>query len=277
MDGAALYKEGKLQDAINAQIQAVKAAPAEHAKRLFLFELLVFAGDLERARRQLAPINYNDPEVETALLGYRQLLDAEEARRKVFTEGVPPKFLIKDIPEHVKLRLEALNQLRAGHQAEAAQTLLKATEATPAVKGKLNDKPFDDLRDCDDLLGPIVEVMAKGSYFWVPLETVESIAMNAPRFPRDLIWVPARLDSKQGESGEMFLPALYPGSHAEADDQVKLGRVTDWKAAENGPVLGVGSKLFMAGEDSVGILEWRSLVMDPDPVAPGAAAETADE
>jgi type VI secretion system protein ImpE len=274
MDSAELYKAGKLQDAINAQIQSVKANPAEHAKRLFLFELLVFSGDLERARRQLAPINYTDPEIETALLNYRQLLDAEEARRKVFKDGVPPKFLISIVPEHVNLRLEAINQLRAGHPAEAAKTLAKATEAAPASKGKLNDKPFDELRDCDDILGPVLEVMAKGNYFWVPLETVESIAMNAPRFPRDLVWIPARLDSKQGESGEMFLPAMYHGSHAEADDQIKLGRVTDWRpASDNGPVLGVGSKLFMAGDDTVGILDWRALVMDADPAAAEPAAE----
>jgi len=271
MDSTELYKAGKLQDAVTAQIQLVKSNPADHAKRLFLFELLVFSGDLERAGRQLAPINYNDPETETALLNYRQLLVAEEARRSLFEKGTPPKFLVSVVPEHAKLRLEALNQLREGHPAEASKTLARANEASPVIKGKLNDKPFEEFRDCDDILGSVVEVMAKGNYFWVPLETIESIAMNGPRFPRDLIWIPARLDSRQGESGEMFLPAIYPKSHLEADEQVKLGRVTDWKGAENEPVYGVGSKLYMAGEDAVSILDWRALVMDPDPATDAPA------
>ena len=63
------------------------------------------------------------------------------------------------------------------------------------------------------------------------------MAMNPPRFPRDLLYVPARLELAD-EAGEVFLPALYPGSHEHADDQVRLGRMTDWKALEGGPTLG---------------------------------------
>ena len=258
MSGSELYKAGKLQEAIDAQIKEVKANAADHSRRLFLFELLVFAGDLEKARRQIDAIQYGELELDAAVLTYRKLLDAEEARRRLFRDGVKPQFL-KDPPEHVNLRLEALNRLREKRPAEALETLHRAAEAAPAVQGKLNDKPFAALRDCDDLFGPVLEVLGQGSYFWVPLEQIDTLAMTAPRFPRDLLWMPAHLEVRDGPSGDVFLPAVYPGSYENPDNQIKLGRATDWKSEQNGPVLGVGLRTFLVDEDAVGLLEWREL------------------
>ena len=87
------------------------------------------------------------------------------------------------------------------------------------------------------------------------------MAINPPRFPRDLLWIPAHLEVRDGPSGDAFLPALYPRSHEHPDPQVKLGRVTDWPSAESGPVLGVGARLFLAGDEEISLLEWRQLVM----------------
>src|SRR5579864_9208999 len=172
-----LYKSGKLDEAIAGQLQAVKTTPADHGKRLFLFELLAFAGDLDRARRQIDAVNYGQMELDTAVLNYRKQLDAEEARRRVFREGIMPQFLVPP-PEHLGPRLEAVTRLRANEPAEAAKLLDQANEAAPAVKGLLNGKAFDTLRDADDLFGPVLEVMALGDYYWVPLEQVVSLAMN---------------------------------------------------------------------------------------------------
>ncbi len=159
------------------------------------------------------------------------------------------------------MRLEAVNRLRENHPAEAAETLSRATAAAPPVHGLLNNKPFESLRDCDDLFGTVLEVMSQGKYFWVPLEQIDSLSMNGPKFPRDLIWMPAHLEMREGPAGDVFLPALYPGSHAHEDDQVKLGRMTDWKGAEGGPVLGIGLRTFLVGEDGATLLEWRQLQM----------------
>jgi type VI secretion system protein ImpE len=116
------------------------------------------------------------------------------------------------------------------------------------------------LRDCDDLFGPMLEVMAHGNYFWVPLEHVHSLTMNGPKFPRDLLWIPARLETDDA-TGDVFLPALYPRSHEHADNQVKLGRMTDWNSTEGGPTLGVGSRTFLVDDDAVSLLEWRELTI----------------
>jgi type VI secretion system protein ImpE len=273
MNATELYKAGKLQEAIDAQVKEVKANPADQGRRLFLFELLAFAGDLEKARRQADAVNYTDPQLAAGVLAYKQLLESEQARRDFFKNGTPPKFF-GDQPEHVYWRIEAVNRLRENRPAEALQCLEKAAEATPALSGTLNDKPFDSLRDCDDLLAGVLEVMAKGSYYWVPLEQVEELTVTPPKFPRHLLWAPARLDVQES-SGNIYLPALYPGSHEHPDDQIKLGRLTDWKALENGPVLGVGLRTFLAGEDAVPVLEWRHLTVVAPAAPPAAAAPEA--
>jgi type VI secretion system protein ImpE len=258
MNATELFKANQLSEAIDAQLKEVKANPQDHNRRLFLFELLAFAGDLDRAARQIDAVSYGQMELDVAVLGYRKLLDAEKARRALFSSGQQPEFLL-DPPEHVRQRLEAVNLIRNNQAAEASQVLAKAAEATPAVAGTLNNKPFTLLRDADDLFGGVFEVFAKGKYYWVPLEQVETLAMNAPRFPRDLLWVNARLEMRNGPKGEVYLPALYPGSHENVDAQIKLGRATDWKTLDGGATLGVGLRTFLVDDDPMTLLEWREL------------------
>jgi type VI secretion system protein ImpE len=262
MTASESYKAGKLQEAVAAQIQEVKAAPGDQAKRLFLFELLAFAGDLDRARKQIDALAFDDPALAAAALAYRQLLEAEAARRTVYRDGAAPQLLVP-APDHVGLRVQALQRLRDGRPAEAVELLSKAQDLAPDVSGTFNGKAFDGLRDCDDLLGGVLEVMAKGKYYWVALEQIESLACTAPAWPRDLLWLPGYLSVKDGPDGDVFLPALYANSHDHADDAVKLGRATDWKQAPGGPTLGVGLKMLLCGDDDISILEWRQLEMLP--------------
>jgi type VI secretion system protein ImpE len=258
MNASELFRAGRLREAIDAQVPEVRDNPGDQARRVFLFELLAFAGDLERARRQIDAISYDNPGIDLTVQTYRRMLDAEEARRKLFREGVPPKFL-DEPPAHVGLRLEAAQRLRQGRPAEARELLQQAAATTPTVAGKLNGKPFTSLADYDELFGTVLEVFAHGDYFWVPLEQVDSLLLNAPRFPRDQLWIPARLDLRSGQAGAVFLPAVYPGSHERADDLVKLGRTNDWNEIADGPTLGVGVHTFVLDSNASGLPDWREL------------------
>lgn len=251
------FKAGRLGEAVELQLAAVKADPADHGKRLFLFELAAFAGDRDRARRQIDAVRYDDPELERATEMYRRLVDAEDARRKLFADGVQPSFL-GDPPEDVAWRLDAVRKLIAGKPAEAAAILAGANDKLPPLSGTLNGKPFEGLRDADDLFAGVLEVMARRSYFWVPLAQVESITSNPPRFPRDTVWLPAKLVTTGGESGDVFLPALYPGSSTHPDDAVRLGRATDWDESA-GFARGAGLRTFFVGQDETALLAWRAL------------------
>src|SRR5206468_875211 len=119
-----LFKQGKLQEAIEAQLKQVKDKPADHGQRLFLFELLAFAGDLDRAQRQIDAIQYGELELDAAVLAYRKLLDSERLRRRLFSESLIPKFF-GNPPEHVQWRLEGINRLRENRPSEAAQLFAK--------------------------------------------------------------------------------------------------------------------------------------------------------
>jgi type VI secretion system protein ImpE len=275
MNAGELYKAGRLREAVDAQVQEVKASPADQAKRLFLFELLLYTGALDRAKRQIEAMQFEDNDLQVALLSYRKLIDAEEARRRLFSDGVAPGFF-GEPSEHLRLRLDAVNRLREGHAEEAAEVLARAEAATPPVRGTLNDVAFESLRDADDLLGGVLEVMAQGRYYWVGLDQVVTVAMNPPRFPRDLLFIPAQLELAD-QAGEVFLPALYPGSHDHADDQVRLGRMTDWKSHENGPTLGLGMHVFLRDEDDISLLDWRAFHAHEDEAsATPPGSETAE-
>ena len=161
------------------------------------------------------------------------------------------------------MRLEAVSSLRNKQPAEARE-LLERANATPPIKGDLNNTPFSLLRDADDLFGTVLEVMAQGHYYWVPMEQLETLTIKAPQFPRDLLWLPAHLSLRDGAAGPVFLPALYPGSHEHGDDQVKLGRLTDWKSTDSGPTLGVGLHTYLVDDDGRTLLEWRQLTVAAD-------------
>ena len=263
MNATEMFKAGRLSDAVASQVQEVKSHPADPSRRLFLFELLAFSGELERAAKQLAVLNYEDPAQQNAAARLHAVLDAEAHRRKVFAEGISPEFF-GEPPAHLTLRLEAAGHLRLGRPSEAASLLNEANANLPHVRGRFNGAPFDGFRDADDLFAGVLEVMAQGHYYWVAIEQVVSLAANPPRFPRDTLYFPARLELAE-QSGEVYLPALYPGSHAHADEQVRLGRLTDWTETEGGLVLGAGVHDWLVGKQAVGLLECRELVCDgPD-------------
>jgi type VI secretion system protein ImpE len=255
---AELFRAGRLKEAIDTQVQEVKNNPMDQGKRLFLFELLVFSGELDRARRQIEAVTYEDVQLDMATMQYRKLLDAEQTRHKLRESGPLPRFL-NTPPDHAKLRLEALENLRQKRVAEAKALLEQADDKAPAVQGTLNDKPFTVLRDCDDLFGSVLEAVIQGEYHWVPFEEISTLSVREPKSPRDLIWCPARLQVKAGSTGDIFLPALYPGSHTSTDDAIRLGRATDWVDDDNGPVRGIGARQMLVEDDAVNLVDWREL------------------
>jgi type VI secretion system protein ImpE len=251
------FSAGRLQEAIDAQLQEVKAAPLDAGKRTFLFELLAFAGELDRADKQLQAIGQEGSEQGWAASVYQNLLAAEATRRKVMAGQARPEVFL-DAPAFVSRRWEALSQLAAGQIDPAVAALQESDATAPVVRGVLNDKPVEGLRDADDLLAPILEVMVLRDYVWVPWSQVQELEVQPPTHPRDLLWCPARLVLTDAQQRRCYLPMLYHGSHAAADDAIKLGRLTNWEVPANeGPVRGLGQHLLVAGDVELGLLEVR--------------------
>jgi type VI secretion system protein ImpE len=261
MDAKELLGAGQLSAAIEQLNQELRAHPTDSHRRTFLFELLSFAGDYERAARQLDVIGHQSATAEVGVQVYRNILTAELSRRRLFSDGLRPDFLFEP-PAYTHLHLEAVNRLRERQPAEAKALLDRSQGARLPPKGRLADQPFADFRDADDRLDPFLEVIVHSNYVWLPFEHVSHLRISPPKRLRDLLWIPAILESQFGAVGDVFLPVLYAGSSEHGDDQIRLGRMTDWKAVEEGLALGVGQRLLLIDGAERPMLEVREVTFD---------------
>ena len=263
MKARELYTAGQLQEALEAQNAAVKAAPADIEERSFLCELLCLIGNLDRADAQCETISRMDPSTAPSLNLVRQLIRAEKSRQEVHQEGRAPEFL-GEPPEHLQLLLRARAALREGDEAEAASLAAQAEEKRPAVSGTITtggkSAAFDDLRDLDDLTGGVLEVLTStGRAMWIPMESVRSMEFDAPERPLDLLWRAAAMDVRDGPDGKVYLPAIY-AQIDEMDDSARLGRSTDWLTRADGAlVCGRGQRTLLIGEEAKTLLEIESV------------------
>ncbi len=253
------FHAGDLTAAVAAAVEAVKSAPADRGKRWLLAELLAVAGDTERADKHFDFLmtGTDKPDL-TAMLG-RQLLRAETARREVFGQGRVPEFLTLP-PDHVKLTLEAVVCLREGKTEDAAAKLAEAEAVRPVVSGTFNGTAFSGLRNLDDITAGVFEVFtSNGNYYWVPFESVELMECRAPSRPKDLLWRSCHLIVKDGPDGEVYVPALYPGSHAATDDKLRVGRESSYTATS--PVRGTGLRELLVGDEVRTLMQVEAIVM----------------
>src|SRR5687768_14323225 len=175
-----LLEAGNLKGAIEAALAFVKSNPTNPSARIFLFELSAFAGDWERAKRQLDVIGHQDT---TAMIGskiYEQCVIAENKRADFFSKGTKPEFLAAP-PDYVYGILTANNRVREGNLGEARELLDKVDEQRPAFPCKINGADAEDFRDYNDLTSCILEVIIKDSYSWVPFEQIEKITFAEPK------------------------------------------------------------------------------------------------
>ena len=258
---ASLFHAGRLDDAVAAAQAALRKAPTDINARVLLGELLAFTGNLERADVVLDAASAIDPSTALVVAEFRQLIRADMARRQLFRDGRVPEFLA-DPTETQRLQLAALVAFRAGDLPEAKRQAEAAEAARPRAPGRHADVAFDDIRDADDLLAGSFEVLTTtGKYFWIPGERVQSLEFHAPKRPRDLLWRRASMSVAEGPDGEVYLPAIYAVDEPMSDT-LRLGRETDWRETEGGPVRGIGQRMFIVGEDAVPMLELGAFRFD---------------
>jgi type VI secretion system protein ImpE len=239
MKAQELFQAGKLDEAVQALGAELRDNPADARRRTFLFELLCFAGEYQRAEKQLDVLSSDGRAAEMGTMLYRAALHAERIRQSIFEQ--------KDYPV-------------TGPAPEA-----------PAA-GTLNGAPFTFFSDADPRLGARLEVFAAGDYLWIPFQHISSIELEAPKRLRDLLWSPALVRTgpafKGKELGEVLLPVVSLLSWKHANGQVRLGRATEWEDDGTGSVVPLGQKMFAVDEDEIPILEIRKLEFAAAQAAP---------
>jgi len=228
MTARELFQAGKLEEAVQALSAELRDNPTDAKRRTFLFELLCFAGQYDRAEKQLEVLARDSPASEAGALVYRGAIFAEKTRQEIFARREFPS--VGDVKP---------------------------------VAGVLNGKPFQSLTDADPRIGPRLEVLAAGGYLWLPLAHLASVQVAPPRRLRDLLWLPAMVRAgpamKHRDIGEVLLPVLSPFSWRHADDEVRLGRVTVWELDEEGNEIPFGQKMLLVDGEEFPLLEVRSL------------------
>jgi type VI secretion system protein ImpE len=269
----ALFEAGRLNDAIQDLNQAVKARPADASLRIFLFELLCFQGDLDRAAKQLDVIGSQreDPGFELAVQVYRGLLNAEAARRAVFNGDALPKFIVPP-SSHVERYLMLVKKLKSGSAEEIGHLLDQAEEELPQVAGDRSGQPFSSFRDADDRVAGVLEVFHEGAYLWVPVDQIRRLEITPPKKLRELMWVQAKLELDRQPPGHVFIPTRYTDSHLNEDDNVKLGRLTDWTALHDRMVIGQGQRMFLVDGEQIALLDPSVATITVQPAAGAPAA-----
>jgi type VI secretion system protein ImpE len=230
MTAGQLFQAGKLDQAVQALGAELRDNPGDVQRRTFLFELLCFAGAYDRAEKHLDVLAQGGKDAQLGALLYAGALHAERTRTELFLKKEYPKALEDSL-------------------------------AVP-LTGTINGQAFETFADADPRIGGRLEVFAAGQYMWLPLEHIASIEMEAPKRLRDLLWSRALVRTgpafKGRELGEVLIPALTPLAFQNADDAVRLGRMTVWQESEDGDTP-AGQKLFLVDDEEFPILELRQL------------------
>ena len=244
MNAKQLLQAGELTKALEALQGEIREHPMDLQRRTFLFELLCFNGEYQRAEETLAAISGAGPSSLTGALLYRGALAAEMSRQKFFE-----------------------NREYAGFVRGASR----------GIHGICNGISFHSIADTDPRVGACVETFAHGEYLRIPFEDIVSIAMPAPRRLRDLLWAPAVIRPgpalRSLELGEVLMPALAPFSWKYPDDAVRLGRRTVWETSGDGEEVPFGLKVLMVDSHELPFLELRNLEILEIPPAGSSAPE----
>jgi type VI secretion system protein ImpE len=227
-----LLRAGQLDEAIESLGVELRGNPADTQRRTFLFELLCFAGEHDRAEKQLGVLAGGSREAQMGALLYQAALHAERTRQQMFQSHSYP-----------------------------------ASGAPSAPAGTLNGRAFQSLADADPRIGARLEVFAAGQYLWIPFAHVASVRMSAPKRLRDLLWAPAVVrpgpEFRGLELGEVLIPVVAPLSWQHPDAAVRLGRLSEWMALEDATEAPMGQKLLLVDGEEFPILELRELDITP--------------
>lgn len=258
MESKELIKKGQLGEARAALVNEVKNRPGDPASRTLLFQVLLFCGEWEKANRHLEILAELDPQLSLTVAQYQNLLTCERQREAVCAGQELPSYL-PEPPAYFHQWQAALRGLRDGGDEQAASTMQALVESLPVVSGTINGQDFTGLRNADDTLAHALELFAHDRYVWVPFEDIRELTVNSPQSLIDLMWIPASLTTWGGLSMNGFLPVLYPLSAQQSDEQVRLGRMTDWIPLGAAGYRGVGQQVLLFGENDIPLLEIREM------------------
>lgn len=290
-DAQELIRQGRPRAALAALQMEVRSNPGEVRLRIFLFQLLCLLGQWQRALGQLQVCSELDDSTLAMVATYRDALQCELLREAVFSGRTTP-MVFGPPTEWVAQLIQALRWQAEGRGSAAAALRAQALESAAAGAGRIDGRPFSWLADADSRIGPVLEAVMNGRYFWIPLQNLSRVVIEPPSDLRDLVWAPAHLEFAQGGESVALIPTRYvqTAELAAEDDALLMARRTDWlplqpvqhcaagatdpagragvadpcdSSGDADQFAGLGQRLLITDEGEFGLLEVREILFNP--------------
>jgi type VI secretion system protein ImpE len=253
-----LPEANELEEVLARLKQAVREKPEDAGLRLRLFELFSVEGEWERAGSQLETAARIDRAHQPAASWFRMALASEPLRRDIFTGRRTP--LVFGEPEEWMGWMVGALQAGARGDTQGAQSLRRrALETAAEIPARINDEEVSWVIDADPRLGPILEVIIGGAYYWMPMTRVERVQVMPSGKLSDRVWVSAYF--RWVNQGELYglIPTRYACSERSEDAAVRLATVTDWVEGEGNAIVGLGHRQFGSDHGDFPLLSTKTI------------------
>lgn len=258
-----------LQDEVS-RLQVLIRGDASNAKlRIHLFQLLCVLGNWQRALAQLQVCAQLDAKALPMAQTYREAIRCELFRKDVF-EGRRTPQIMGTPPSWAGSMIEALKLDSRKDFSGAASMREAALEEAAATPCTVDGTACEWLADADSRLGPTLEVIANGQYYWLPLESCSGLKLEPPTDLRDLVWAPGELMLPNEGRVPVLIPTRYPGTETVTSvdsDDLKRSKRTEWTEAYDGMWFGTGQRLWASESGEYAILDTRLISIEAAVVA----------
>jgi type VI secretion system protein ImpE len=262
MDALTSLQSGDLEKALATLKEDIRNHPEKGELRIFLFQLFSVMGQWEKAMTQLNTAAEMDADALLMAQLYRPALNCEVFRDAVF-QGTRTPLSFGEPLAWMAWLIQIPGLLAAGKSKDAAELRDQAFDAAPAVSGQIDGQAFTWIADADERLGPVLEAIIHGKYYWIPFQRIQAIHIDKPIHLRDVVWVTATFTwTNQGQTTGL-IPGRYPGSEKEEDNGFRLGRKTAWRDTGDNLFVGLGQRMLATDQREYSLLDIREVVFDP--------------
>lgn len=241
---------------------AIRAEPLLASHRLALARLKLVQGEYPKALQQLQLACQFDAGLEAEAQLVRMLVRTEQTREAVLDGKILPD-LLATAPAWLEKLIGALRENDEQTAATMRQEALSEAPPSKGCYGEPEPSPFEWIADGDERLGPVLEVILGGTYYWVPFDMVESLHIPAPKHAMELVWAPADLKLLgYPASSIVYIPARYIPPKEGCTDAFLMGTETVWQALPGGGWRGNGRRTWYIDGEPLGMFEAARLSFD---------------
>ncbi|MCC6950635.1 MAG: hypothetical protein IT433_04230 [Phycisphaerales bacterium] len=268
-----LLKLGRPDDCLRELENSVRKDPSNAKLRVSLFQVLSVLGQWDRAQNQLGVAAEMDADCILMSQVCQPAILCERLRAEIFSGKRSPLLLGEPEP-WMGMVVQAAVHSAQGNHAAAEELRAQAFELAPAVAGQIDIGPTEEqvithefswIADADPLLGPMLEAIVDGKYYWVPWSRISLLRLEAPSDLRDTIWLPGQVIWTTGAQQVVLIPARYPGSESSHyDNAIRMSRRTEF-TDRGGYEAPVGQRMLATDQGEFGLLQVRAVRLGEQP------------